>query len=263
MRAIILAAGQGSRLRPLTDDRPKCLVELGGRTLLDYQVAALRAAGAHEVVVVTGYRADAIERLGLPTRHNPLYARTNMVVSLMSAADVLRSGDDVLISYGDIVYLPRIAQALAASDAAFATTVDRRWLDLWGLRNEDPLADAETLRMDASGAILELGGRPSSLAEIEAQYMGLIRLDAAMASEVVDVWGALDPATQRDGRGLDQMYMTSLLQALIDDGKRLQAVPVDGGWLEVDTVEDLALYQRLDATDALHATIGLRLADCA
>lgn len=262
MKAIILAAGQGSRLRPITDDRPKCLVSLAGRTLLDYQVAALRAAGADEVVVVTGYRADQIEALGHATRHNPAYDRTNMVASLMCAEDVLREGDDVLLSYGDIVYLPGIARALAADETGFAATVDRRWLQLWQLRNEDPLADAETLKLDPEGAILELGKKPTTLDDIEAQYMGLIKLDAAMAAKAADFWTALDPARTYEGRDVDNMYMTTFLQSLVDSGHRLQAVPVDGGWLEVDTVGDLRLYEGLEARGELDAAIGLRLADC-
>ena len=91
MKAIILAAGRGSRLKGLTDDRPKCLVELGGVRLLDWQLAALKAAGIEDVVVVTGYRADLLQAEGVRTIHNPDWARTNMVRSLLCAA--LRSDE--------------------------------------------------------------------------------------------------------------------------------------------------------------------------
>ena len=243
MRAVILAAGEGTRLRPHTLDRPKCLVELGGVSLLAIQLGVLRSAGITAVHVVTGYRADQIEELGHSTFHNPEYAHSNMVASLMCAAALLDGGDDVLIAYGDIVYEPRVLEALCACGDRLATTVDTRWLELWTARDEDPLADAETLRLDASGSILELGGKPRSLSEIEGQYMGLVKVRADFAPELVRVWESLDPEASYDGRDRANMYMTSFLQHLIDHGCPLQAVPVAGGWLEVDTTGDLALYE--------------------
>src|ERR1044071_3517735 len=86
---VILAAGEGTRLRPHTLDRPKCLVPLAGRPLLAWQTDALRAAGVDDIVVVTGYRADQIRALGYRTVFNPRYEKTNMVASLMCARDTL------------------------------------------------------------------------------------------------------------------------------------------------------------------------------
>ncbi len=85
MKAIILAAGEGTRPRPHTRSRPKCLVELGGHPLLSYQLAALRGAGVNDITIVTGYLREQIEAYGLATRsafdaaHNPRYNSTNMV----------------------------------------------------------------------------------------------------------------------------------------------------------------------------------------
>jgi choline kinase len=251
MRAIILAAGEGTRLRPHTLDRPKCLVELAGRPLLLRQVDALHDAGISDITVVTGYRADQVERLGLTTVHNPRYDETNMVASLMCAADRLDGSDDVVVTYADIVYEPRIVTALTDCDAPLATTVDLEWLKLWRLRNEDPLADAETMKLDTDGNIHELGKEPTSLEEIQAQYMGLILMRAAAAPEVAAVHRGLDPAGPYDGRDLDNMFMTSFLQHLIDTDHPIRAVPVRGGWVEVDTVEDLACYEQLHAEGRL------------
>jgi choline kinase len=87
MRAIILAAGRGSRIRQLTDDRPKCLVELRGRPLLEWQVEALRGGGAREIGIVTGYRREMLAALGLREFHNPRWQDTNMVSSLECAVE--------------------------------------------------------------------------------------------------------------------------------------------------------------------------------
>ena len=245
MRAIILAAGEGVRLRPYTLDRPKCLVELAGKPLLAHQAKALSTAGVGEIHMVTGYRADSIEAMGHRTRHNPCYARTNMVASLMCAADLLDGSADVVIAYADIVYEPRLIEALRTCDAPICTTVDRSWLRLWRLRMDDPLSDAETLKLDAAGNILELGRKPRSRADVEGQYMGLIKVRADFAPELVACHRQLNPDGRYDGRDLANMYMTSFLQCLIDRGRPIRAVPVDGGWLEVDSASDLELYRRM------------------
>jgi choline kinase len=251
MRAIVLAAGEGTRLRPLTLDRPKCLVELAGRPLLLWQIAALKAAGVEDVTVVTGYHADRIDALGLRTIHNERFSHTNMVVSLMAARALLDGTDDVLICYGDLAYEPRLIASLTASAARVATTIDRSWRRLWELRMADPLADAETLRLDADGHILELGRKPQGFQQIEGQYMGLIKVAAAIAPRLVAAWDALDPAGPYDGRERDRMFMTSFLQHLIDHVTPVTAVLVDGGWLEVDTLQDLETYEALHASGQL------------
>src|SRR5688500_14552132 len=103
IRAIILAAGFGSRLVPLTKDRPKCMVSLLGTTILDRQLTVLKAADVHDVAIVTGHGAGAVPQdRGLAFYSNPDYSRTNMVTSLMCAREWLMAGDDMIISYGDI-----------------------------------------------------------------------------------------------------------------------------------------------------------------
>jgi choline kinase len=129
--------------------------------------------------------------------------------------------------------------------------VDRSWLRLWSIRTATPLADAETLKLDARGNIIELGRKPASYEEIEAQYMGLIRVRADVAPHWPAIYQALDPAGPYDGKSRDNMYMTSFLQHLIDQGQPVRAVPVDGGWLEVDSAGDLELYERLQTEGRL------------
>lgn len=88
MKGLILAAGRGLRMGSLTVDIPKCLVRLAGRPLLDWQSAALVGAGIDELGIVTGYRAETLRNRGLPHFHNPHWATTNMVASLVRASEV-------------------------------------------------------------------------------------------------------------------------------------------------------------------------------
>jgi len=256
MRAVILAAGEGTRLRPLTADRPKCLVELAGRPLLEWQLDSLARAGVTDVSIVTGYRADQIVH-GTRRIHNPRFDVTNMVASLMCARALFDGGDDVLVAYGDIVYDPRLVEALAAATAPVAVAVDRAWQPLWELRMEDPLADAETLKIDAAGHLTELGRVPTGYADIQGQYVGLVRVRADVAPDWPRRYDALDPVGPYEGRDRDHMFMTAFLQLLIDDGVPVAAAMVDGGWVEVDTLDDLAVYERLHGTGELADRVRL------
>ena len=114
MRALILAAGRGSRMGALGDVRPKCLVELDGRPLLDRQLAALRAGGARDIGIVRGYRRDMLERPALTCFDNDRWSETNMVMSLACAAEWLRAGP-VIVSYGDIFYRGDLIRGLAGA----------------------------------------------------------------------------------------------------------------------------------------------------
>lgn len=237
LRAIILAAGEGTRLRPYTLDRPKCLVEVDGVSLLDRQLAVLATAPIQPIVLIGGYRVEMLKRSGIEIRANPRYAETNMVWTLFCAEEDLEG--DVLLCYGDIVYSREILEALLNSKADIAVAIDLDWESYWRARNEDPLADAETLKLAADGQILEIGQKPKSLAEIEGQYMGLMKFSPKGTQLLKKTFHDAKSTGALRGKSLEKAYMTDLLQAMIDLHYRLDAVPVHGGWVEVDTVSDL------------------------
>ncbi|UCV06666.1 NTP transferase domain-containing protein [Dechloromonas denitrificans] len=236
-KAIILAAGEGTRLRPYTLDRPKCLVEVEGKSLLDRQLAVLATERVTEVALIGGYKAEMLKRDGISLHLNPRYYETNMVWTLFCAEPSLEGG--ALLCYGDIVYSRQALQALLAAPGDIAVTIDLDWEVYWRARNEDPLDDAETLKLAADGRILEIGQKPKSLAEIEGQYMGLIKLSALGARQLRQVFHESSAQGSLRGKPPEKAYMTDLLQAMIDLGYRLDSVPVRGGWVEVDTVSDL------------------------
>ena len=251
MKALVLAAGQGSRLRPLTDDRPKCMVELLGRSLLARQVDTFAECGIDRVAVVGGYRIEQIRQAGFDCFENPRFDSTNMVESLFSARSYLQGPEDLLISYGDIVYEAENLRRVMAADADINLMVDVNWRDYWGRRLSDPLSDAETLKFKNDDFLAELGKKPKSYSDIEAQYTGLIKVRGDALDAFCRFYDELDRSATYDGQAFEKMYMTSFLQLLIDAGWPVLGVRVHGGWLEVDTLADLSLYERLAAQDEL------------
>jgi choline kinase len=239
MRALILAAGRGSRMGHLSDDRPKCLVELEGKPLIERQIAALRRGGVDEIGVVRGYRAEMIDFPGLSYFANERWAETNMVMSLAAAAPWLRSGP-VIVSYADIFYRGELVRGLAAAPGQLVISYDRAWRRLWSRRFADPLADAETFRINAGGELLEIGGKTTRIEDIEGQYMGLLKFTPPAWSAVEALLDTLETAVR------NRLDVTGLLRRLLA-GKQLLigTFGTDGQWGEIDNPEDVALYQNM------------------
>jgi choline kinase len=222
-----------------------------GQSLLDRQLAVLAAEGVDSVLMIGGYRAEMLQRPGMALRLNPRYSETNMVWTLFSAEEDLEG--DILICYGDIVYSREILQAILQSDADISVTIDLEWESYWRSRNEDPLEDAETLKMHPDGRIYEIGKKPVSLADIEGQYMGLIKLSADGVGILKRIFHEAKTSGTLMGKSVEKAYMTDLLQAIINAGHTVTSVPIRAGWVEVDTVSDLqssVTRQRLDGIAA-------------
>lgn len=238
MKAIILAAGRGSRMKNLTEERPKCLVELHGKPLLEWQLTALRGAGIEQIAIVTGYKRELLSNRGLVEFHNPRWAETNMVASLACAQEWLR-GEPCVVSYSDIFYEASAPRLLMKTDAELAITYDPNWRALWESRFEEPLSDAETFKMDDRCVLLEIGQKPTRIEDIQGQYMGLLRFTPAGWSKVETLRSTLDDRLR------DKMDMTGMLQRLIaGHGAQILALPYSERWGEVDSAEDLAVYEQ-------------------
>ena len=245
-KVILLVAGEGKRLRPYTLDKPKCMVEIDGVSLIDRQLAVLKSEDLENIVMIGGYKIEMLKQYGIKLINNPRYYETNMLWTLFCAEDELEG--DVIVSYGDIVYSREILKSLLKSTADIAVTIDKEWESYWQARNEDPLDDAETLKLREDGTIGEIGQKPKSLNEIEGQYMGLMKFSSEGIKQMKKIFHAAVNSGELLGKDVENAYMTDLLQAIINHEHSIAVVPVFGGWIEVDTVEDLvnmATYNRL------------------
>lgn len=250
MRAVILAAGRGSRLGPLTEALPKPLLPLVGIPLLTRLLRSLAAAGCEPVTLVTGYRAAdlAAHAPGASTVHNPNWETTSIAASLLAAADAGALEHGVVVTYGDIVVEPRVfAALLAAPPADVCLPVNTRWLELWRARMSDPLEDAERLLTDQQGNLVDIGGKPAGLDEVHAQFMGILRLSPAGAADLAGFYHRAMAKTPAAAR----WDTTALLAAWLKAGGRATTVPAYGGWLEIDTAHDRAVYEQLHADGRL------------
>jgi L-glutamine-phosphate cytidylyltransferase len=247
MKAIILAAGRGSRLGPQTDDRPKCLVTLGGKSLLSYQLDALHDI-TQDIVVVRGYKADEICVSGVRFVDNPDYATCNTVGSLMKARHEFVG--DCLVCYSDLVYEPRLIKALSAAHPSVGVAVDTSFEAYWKARWGSTECDSESLTIDADGHIRGIGQPDPAPDEIDGRFIGLLSFDDAGSAafrEVYDYHAKACTASMGPwyaANSFDSAAMTDMCQAMIDFGIDVTAVPVERGWIEVDTLEDHRRYEQ-------------------
>lgn len=244
-RLIVLAAGRGTRLAPLTDTRPKCMVELAGRPLIEWLVAGARSIGVEDITIVRGYRGVQLAIPGVRMVENERYATTNMVYSLWCARDYF--GDDFIMSYSDIAYNPDVLAAMYRGQAEISVAVDRDWLGYWERRFDDVLSDAESLRVTSDGVLLEIGQKARTVDEIQGQYIGLVRFAGRGVERLKDALHEEAGAFQsgrtslHPSRDFAHLYMTDLLQALIARKQRIEARWINAGWIEIDNHKDLEL----------------------
>ncbi len=241
MKAVILAAGRGSRLKGFTDERPKCLNKVGSRTLIEYQLAALREAGIEDITIVVGYKGEMLDSFDCPVISNERWEKTNMVVSLLCAEDVfVKTPDPVIVSYSDIIYNADIVHILChEKDSQDAYIVyDRDWEPLWRERFVDPFSDAESFMIDEQDRIIDIGRKVDDRGEIQGQYTGLMRFSQQAFSKIKEF------LKQKSQSEVDSMDMTTLLRQLIEQGEAVYGVPMEGAWCEVDTIKDIEVAER-------------------
>jgi len=236
LKAIILAAGRGSRMKGLTKDKPKCLVKLHGKSLLEWQLLALRECEIKEIAIVTGYRHNMFASFNLKEFHNYNWETTQMVASLACAKEWLEK-DKCIVSYGDIFYDKTAIQSLIKSNADLAITYDPYWLKLWEDRFGDPLLDAETFRIDENGTLLEIGNKPNFTSEVQGQYMGLLRFTPKGWYEFQNFRNSISL------KEADKLDMTKTLKLFLKKSLiPIHTLSYKGKWGEVDTESDLKYY---------------------
>jgi len=248
MNVIILAAGQGTRLRPLTDEIPKCMVPVNGKSILERQVTLFQSYSFDSVVVIGGYRADKLRDCGAAVVLNENYEDSNMVYSLMCAEKYLQG--DVIVSYGDIIYEAEVLEKILAHPTqGIAVAVDLDWRTYWEERFEDPLSDAESL-MISDGRIIDIGRKVCDYNQVQGQYIGLIRFSEAAMLHMQSLYRKMEeaPALIEEALGrkkeLRHLYMTDLLQILIHQEYPVEPVYIRRGWFEVDSMTDLSVAEK-------------------
>ncbi len=239
-RAVILSAGQGSRLLPHTQDLPKCLLDLAGRPMLGWQLHALAGAGIPEAVVVTGFRSDLVEQalpglappgMRVRTLFNPFYKVADNLGTCWMARQEL-SGP-VLVLNGDTLISPAIVgRLLAAPPAEITVTIDRK-----------ATYDEDDMKVVAAAERLRAIGKKLAPAEVNGESIGFLRFSAAGSAAFV----AEVERVMRTPEGTGLWYL-SAIHKLAGSGRNVTVALIEGlEWAELDFPADLARCREIAA----------------
>jgi choline kinase len=167
----------------------------------------------------------------------------------MCARSLMENEDDIIISYGDIIYNENVFEKILNADDDMSVIVDDGWYEYWCERCENPLDDAETLMFDKDSYLTEIGQKTTELSKVQSQYIGLMRFKGQGLKNVLNLAAEAKRRSDsgeslwRTTRNYKKMYMTDLLQGLIDEGNKLRAVHIQRGWFEIDDCDDLKVVE--------------------
>ncbi|MEE9235172.1 MAG: isocitrate lyase/phosphoenolpyruvate mutase family protein [Candidatus Acidoferrales bacterium] len=253
--AVIVAAGVGfeRELMPLIKDRPKAMWEVGGKTILERQVARLRAHAIKEIVVVRGYKKEAF--LPLDTVRyvdNDRYAQTHNLASLFCAEPALEGR--VLVLYGDILFDSSILDRLLRAQADVTLVVDHAWQESYQRGQLHPVSHPELVQTQnsplyknrflpaADGNRVTRIGRSIEPAQAQAEFIGMALFSPRGTKILRDTYHRLtkvaDQLPFHEAAGFQKASLSDILQELLDQGLPVAAVDIYKGWMEVDTFED-------------------------
>lgn len=241
MKAVILAAGQGTRLKKYTENLPKGMLKFMGKTILERQMEIYRQCGIEDIIVVKGFAANTIKYPNVKYYVNQDYDKTNMVESLMVARKEFN--DEMIVSYSDILFEERLLKGMMESAENFTVAVDDNWKIYWEKRYGRIDFDTESLSIDGKGNIVELGLENPKLEDIDARYIGLLKFSQNGLKHMEEIWDEAclnygDKPWQQSGKTVRKAYMTDLLNAVIQSGRSVKAKNFKNGWMEFDTNED-------------------------
>ncbi|HEX5182473.1 MAG TPA: phosphocholine cytidylyltransferase family protein [Allosphingosinicella sp.] len=233
-KAVILSAGKGSRLLPLTADRPKCLIDLSGKSLLDWQLDTLQAGGVTEIVIVTGFRDDLVDavaarRRGVRTLFNPFYHVADNLGSVWMARGEFDR--DLLLLNGDtLVSAALLARVLAAETGPIAVTIDEK---------DD--YDADDMKVLRDGDRLLRIGKALEPGRYDAESIGLLAFRGEGPRAFIDQVERM----MRSSEGTRRWYLRAI-DALAQAGADVRTVSIRGeDWQEVDFPEDVEKAEAL------------------
>ena len=247
MNAIILAAGMSSRLRPVTSDKPKCMLKLFNETLLERQIKIFRNYNINDITIVTGYRSEVIDISNVNYVKNENYETTNINESLFCALEP--SNGPILVTYSDIVFEQKIIQRMLEITDGIRLAVDLDWKKHYQNRTMHTLSEAENVLVE-NGRILQIRKNipKSSQNQQIGEFLGIMTLSSDHVKILLDRYSYLKNnhiGTFHNSSSLSNAYITDMLQEIINYGINVNPVFTQGRWCEIDTPEDLKNAEKL------------------
>ena len=242
-KVLIVAAGLGSRLKGHTENLPKCMLDFGGKTLLERQLSVYRNCGIDNISVVRGYKKNKINYKNIKYLDNNDYEKNNILNSIFYGEKVING--NIIIAYSDILFESSVVQRLLDSEHDVSVVVDIDWRGYYVGRKDHPIEEAENVIFNSNNEVVKIGKIATEKKEVHGEFIGMMKL-THRGSEIFKqnfhrvkklFW---NKPFQRS-KTFQTAYLTDMIQELVDIGTKVHCVIIERGWKEIDTVED---YQK-------------------
>ena len=239
-KALIVAAGLGTRLKKHTENLPKCMLDFGGKTLLERQLAAYRKCGINDISVIRGYKKNKINYKGLKYFENSDYRNNNILNSIFYAEKAING--NIIIAYSDILFEPFVVNRTMETNHDISVVVDIDWRGYYVGRKDHPITEAENVIFNSNNEVVKIGKINTGKEEVHGEFIGMIKL-SNRGSEIFKqhfhrlkkiYW---NKPFQR-AKTFQNAYLTDMIQELVDIGVKIHCIIIESGWKEIDTVED-------------------------
>ncbi len=239
-KALIIAAGLGSRLKDHTEDLPKCMLDFGGKTLLQRQLDAYKKNGIKNISLIRGYKKEKINYKGIKYFENTDYRNNNILNSIFYAEEVINGS--IIIAYSDILFDTSVVQRAINSDYDISVVVDIDWRGYYVGRKDHPISEAENVIFNSNNEVEKIGKINTGNEEVHGEFIGMIKLSNRGTEIFKEHFHRLkkiywNKPFQR-AKVFQKAYLTDFIQELVDIGVKVHCVIIESGWKEIDTVED-------------------------
>jgi len=239
-KALIVAAGLGSRLKGHTENTPKCMLDFGGKTLLQKQLLSYKKNGVDDISLIRGYKKNKINYKGIRYFDNDDYKDNNILNSIFYGEEAING--NIIISYSDILFEPFVVKRAMEADHDISVIVDVDWRDYYINRKDHPLSEAENVIFNSNNEVVKIGKIASEKEEVHGEFIGMIKLNHRGCEILRQNFHRVkkiywNKPFQR-AKIFQKAYLTDMIQELVDIGIKVHCVIIERGWKEIDTVED-------------------------
>ena len=248
MKAIFIAAGEGSRLGNLTKDLPKPLVDVNSKSIIERQISLLRKNNVNDIVVVTGYKKEKFTFKNIEYVHNPNFREQEQTGSLMAARSKIVG--DVLIMFGDILFEETILQQMLNSKCDIVIAIDKNWEKSYEERPDNPKSEADKVLIKDDKVIqisaknIKINNNDNDVGEL----LGLMKLSPKGSKILIEQYEKLENShigKFHDAPSFKKAKFVDILQELLSLGIIITPISIKGKWCEIDTKHDLEIAKKM------------------
>ena len=257
--AIILGAGFGSRLLPLTKDKPKPLIKFAKKTLLDRNIEIFKKYGINDISVVVGYKKEKITLPNITYFENKNYQENSTLSSLFCAEKKIL--DSTIIVYSDVIFQENVLEKLLNNNNDISVVIDQKWVKYWKLRNNQSIYDAtESAIFNEQNIITTIGKKNTNA---NGLFIGLMKLQNNGSKKFQELYHKIKENYSNNNNELnknlsfEKLRIVDLLEGLIKLKYPIHSILIDNGWLEFDTISDYELYSDMYNKNILSKLIKL------